>query len=67
MEVVDSYIPQPERSINAAFLLSIEQSYVITGRGTVVTGKIEQGMVKVTDALEIIGIIRNVIFTVQYV
>jgi len=55
MDTVDSYIPQPERLINVAFLLSIEQSYVITGRGTVVTGKIEQGVVKVTDALEIVG------------
>lgn len=55
METVDSYIPQPERLINAPFLLSIEQTYVITGRGTVVTGKIEQGNVKITDTLEVIG------------
>jgi len=55
MDIVDEYIKQPERLINAPFLLSIEQSYVITGRGTVVTGKIEQGMVKLTDSLEIIG------------
>lgn len=55
METVDSYIKQPERLINVPFLLSIEQSYVITGRGTVVTGKIEQGMVKISDNLEIIG------------
>jgi len=55
MDTVDSYIPQPERLINAPFLLSIEQTYVITGRGTVVTGKIEQGTVKVTDTLEVIG------------
>lgn len=55
MDTVDSYIPQPERLTNAPFLLSIEQSYVITGRGTVVTGKVEQGGVKITDSLEIIG------------
>jgi elongation factor Tu len=45
MDTVDDYIKQPERLINAPFLLSIEQSYIITGRGTVVTGKIEQGSV----------------------
>ena len=55
MDTVDSYIVQPERLINAPFLLAIEQSYVITGRGTVVTGKIEQGLVKVSDILEIVG------------
>jgi len=55
MDTVDTYIKQPERNFNAPFLLSIEQSYVITGRGTVVTGKIEQGSVKITDNLEIIG------------
>jgi elongation factor Tu len=55
MDTVDSYIKQPERLVNAPFLMCIEQTYVITGRGTVVTGKIEQGMVKLTDNLEIIG------------
>lgn len=55
MDTVDSYIVQPERLINAPFLLAIEQSYVITGRGTVVTGKIEQGLIKITDNLEIVG------------
>jgi len=55
MDTVDDYIKQPERLINAPFLLSIEQSYIITGRGTVVTGKIEQGSVKLTDNLEIVG------------
>jgi len=55
MDTVDSYIKQPERLVNAPFLMSIEQTYVITGRGTVVTGKIEQGLVKLTDNLEIIG------------
>jgi elongation factor Tu len=55
METVDEYIPQPERSVKAPFLLSIENSYVITGRGTVVTGKIEQGVINIGDPLEIIG------------
>ena len=55
MDTVDDYIKQPERLINAPFILSIEQSYVITGRGTVVTGKIEQGAIKVADNLEIVG------------
>jgi len=59
MDVVDNYIPQPDRLINAPFLLSIEQSYVITGRGTVVTGKIEQGAVKLSDPLEIVGSIKK--------
>lgn len=55
MNTVDTYIKQPDRLINVPFLLAIEQTYVITGRGTVVTGKIEQGMVKIADNLEIIG------------
>lgn len=55
MNTVDTYIKQPERLITAPFLLAIEQSYVITGRGTVVTGKIEQGLIKISDILEIIG------------
>lgn len=59
MDVVDTYIPQPERLINAPFLLSIEQSYVITGRGTVVTGKVEQGSIKVSDNIEIISIFKK--------
>jgi elongation factor Tu len=55
MDTVDTYIRQPERLINVPFLLAIEQTYVITGRGTVVTGKVEQGVVKISDNLEIIG------------
>jgi elongation factor Tu len=55
MDTVDSYIKQPERLVNAPFLLAIEQTYVITGRGTVVTGKVEQGMVKISDNLEVVG------------
>jgi len=55
MDTVDSYIPQPERLINAPFLLSVEAVHVITGRGTVVTGKIEQGLLKLNDELELLG------------
>jgi elongation factor Tu len=55
MDTVDSYIPQPLRLINAPFLLAIESIYVITGRGTVVTGKIEQGTLKENDDLELLG------------
>lgn len=55
MKAVDNYIPQPERKINAPFLLSIESVHVITGRGTVVTGQIEQGLLKENDELELLG------------
>jgi len=55
MATVDSYIPQPTRLINAPFLLSVEAVHVITGRGTVVTGKIEQGLLKLNDELEVLG------------
>jgi len=55
MEVVDSYIQQPERALNAPFLLSIESTLVAKGRGTVVTGKVDQGKVQINDELEIIG------------
>lgn len=55
MNTVDTYIPQPQRLINAPFLLSIESVHVITGRGTVVTGKIEQGSLKENDELDLLG------------
>jgi elongation factor Tu len=55
MDIVDTYIPQPERLINAPFILSVEQIVSITGRGTVVTGKVEQGLVKINDSLELVG------------
>jgi len=55
MDTVDTYVPQPQRLINAPFLLSIESVHVITGRGTVVTGKIEQGMLKENDELDLLG------------
>ncbi len=56
MDAVDSYIPEPERSTDKPFLMSIEDVMSITGRGTVVTGKVEQGVVKVGDEVEIVGL-----------
>jgi len=56
VEVMDSYIPIPERPIDQPFLLPIEDVFSISGRGTVVTGRIERGIVKVGDELEIIGL-----------
>jgi len=56
MAAVDSYIPQPERAIDQAFLMPIEDVFSISGRGTVVTGRIERGIVKVGDEVEIVGI-----------
>jgi len=56
MEAVDSYIPTPERPINLPFLLPIEDVFSISGRGTVVTGRVERGIVKVGEEVEIVGI-----------
>src|SRR5213595_3661508 len=56
MEAVDSYIPEPERDIDKPFLMPIEDVFTITGRGTVVTGRIEQGQIKSGDEVEIVGI-----------
>ena len=56
MEAVDTYIPEPERDLDKPFLMPIEDVFSITGRGTVVTGKVEQGVVHTGDELEIIGI-----------
>jgi len=56
MDAVDSYIPDPERDTEKPFLMSIEDVFSITGRGTVVTGRIEQGIVKVNEDVEIVGI-----------
>jgi elongation factor Tu len=53
---LDSYIPTPERAVDGAFLLPIEDVFSISGRGTVVTGRIERGIVKVGEELEIVGI-----------
>ena len=56
MEAVDSYIPTPERPVDQPFLLPIEDVFSISGRGTVVTGRVERGVVTVGDELEIVGI-----------
>src|SRR5262249_35774903 len=56
MTAVDTYIPQPERPIDQPFLMPVEDVFSISGRGTVVTGRIEKGVVKVGDEVEIIGI-----------
>ena len=56
MSEVDAYIPLPERDLDKPFLMPIEDVFSITGRGTVVTGKVEQGIVNTGDSLEIIGI-----------
>jgi elongation factor Tu len=55
-EALDSYIPQPERAVDGAFLMPVEDVFSISGRGTVVTGRIERGIVKVGDEIEIVGI-----------
>ncbi|MFM6025704.1 MAG: elongation factor Tu [Dolichospermum sp.] len=56
MDAVDSYIPNPERAIDKPFLMAVEDVFTITGRGTVATGRIERGKVKVNDNVELIGI-----------
>src|SRR5262247_1249798 len=55
-DALDSYIPQPERAIDGAFLMPVEDVFSISGRGTVVTGRVERGVVKVGDEIEIVGI-----------
>jgi elongation factor Tu len=56
MEAVDSYIPEPERDVDKPFLMPIEDVFTITGRGTVVTGRVEQGKIKSGDEVEMVGI-----------
>ena len=56
MDAVDSYIPQPERDIDKPFLMPVEDVFSISGRGTVVTGRVERGIVSVGDEIEIVGI-----------
>jgi elongation factor Tu len=56
MEAVDAYIPQPERAKDRPFLMPIEDVFTISGRGTVVTGRVERGVVKVGDEVEIVGL-----------
>ena len=56
MSQVDSYIPQPPRAIDEPFLMPIEDVFSISGRGTVVTGRVERGVINVGDEIEIVGI-----------
>ena len=56
MEAVDKSIPEPTRDIDKPFLMPVEDVFTITGRGTVVTGRIERGVVKVNETVEIVGI-----------
>ena len=56
LETLDSYIPEPERAIDGAFLMPVEDVFSISGRGTVVTGRVERGIIKVGEEIEIIGI-----------
>ncbi|MHB9146505.1 MAG: elongation factor Tu [Symbiobacteriia bacterium] len=64
MDAVDSYIPQPERDMDKPFLMPVEDVFSITGRGTVATGRVERGIVKVGDEIEIIGLIEKPLKTV---
>jgi len=56
LDAIDEYIPTPERAIDQPFLMAIEDVFTITGRGTVVTGRVERGIVKVGDEVEIVGL-----------
>ena len=56
MEAVDSYIPTPERAVDKPLLMAVEDVFSISGRGTVVTGRVEQGKVKVGEEMEIVGV-----------
>jgi elongation factor Tu len=56
MEAVDAYIPEPERVVDKPFLMPVEDVFTITGRGTVATGRVEQGTIKVGEQVEIVGI-----------
>ena len=56
MEAVDSYIPTPERPVDQPFLMPVEDVFTITGRGTVATGRVERGIVKVSDEVEMVGL-----------
>ena len=56
MDAVDSFVPEPVREIDKPFLMPVEDVFTISGRGTVATGKVEQGIIKVNDPVEIVGL-----------
>ena len=56
VQALDDYIPVPKRAVEGAFLMPVEDVFSIAGRGTVVTGRIERGIVKINDEVEIVGI-----------
>src|SRR5580765_3453972 len=56
MEAVDTYIPQPQREVDKPFLMPVEDVFSISGRGTVATGRIERGKIKVGEEVEVVGI-----------
>jgi elongation factor Tu len=64
MEKVDEYVPEPERDIDKPFLLPVEDVFTITGRGTVATGRVEQGVVRTGEEIEIVGIHKETAKTV---
>ena len=64
MDAVDTYIPLPPRPVDQPFLMSVEDVFSITGRGTVATGRIERGKIKVGEAIEIVGLIEKPLATV---
>ncbi len=64
MNVVDEYIPTPQRPVDQPFLMPVEDVFSITGRGTVATGRVERGVVKVSDEVEIVGIAKEIKKTV---
>jgi len=60
MEAVDTYIPTPERDMDKAFLMPVEDVFSIKGRGTVVTGRIESGSINLNEEIEIVGLEKPV-------
>src|SRR5690606_5807581 len=64
LDAIDSYIPTPERDIDKAFLMPVEDVFTITGRGTVATGRVERGQVRTGEEIEIVGLkdtVRSVV------
>ena len=68
LDAIDAYLPVPERYVNAPFLMAVENSLTITGRGTVVTGAVERGQVRIGDPVELIGlgaVVKSVVTSVE--